>query len=179
MSIVRELVKRDLEVIRVPANASVESIEALSPHAVFISNGPGNPDMTTYAIESAKSFVKKIPVGGICLGNGIIAAAFGGHNYKLKYGHRGGNQPVKDLKTGKVFMTSQNHGFNVHPGSIEGTGLVISEINANDGTVEAIEHESLPIFSTQYHPEANPGPYDSTAAKFDRFKEMIEGFYEA
>jgi len=173
LSIVHELVKRDMEVIRVPATTSAEKILAMNPDAVHVSNGPGNPDLITYAIKTVKELIGKVPLNGICVGHGIIAAAFGGKNYKLKFGHRGGNHAVKNLKTGRIFVTSQNHSFCVDADSIKGTGLKVTEVDCNDGTVEEIEHESLPIFSTQYHPEANPGPYDKLD-KFDRLLKMVE-----
>ncbi|MFH1450871.1 MAG: glutamine-hydrolyzing carbamoyl-phosphate synthase small subunit [archaeon] len=173
LSIVREMEKRNMEIIRVPATTSADKILAMKPDAVHVSNGPGNPDMITYAIETVKKLVGKVPLHGICVGNGVIAAALGGKNYKLKFGHRGGNHSVKELKTGRVFVTSQNHSFCIDADSIKGSGLVVTEVDCNDGTVEAVEHESLPIFSTQYHPEANPGPYDKLD-KFDRLIKMVE-----
>jgi len=173
LGIVREMVKRGIEVTRVNPMVSAKKILVMKPDCVHISNGPGNPDLTTYAIKNVKELIGKVPLHGICLGQGIISAALGGHSFKMKFGHRGGNHAVKDLRTGKVFITSQNHGFCVDAESIKGTGLVVTEVDANDGTVEGIEHEKLPIFSTQYHPEANPGPYDALG-KFDRLIKMIK-----
>jgi len=173
LSIVREMVKRDIEVTRVHPATSAKKILAMKPDCVHISNGPGNPETITYAIETAKGLVGNVPMHGICVGHGVIAAACGGRNYKLKFGHRGGNHGVKDLKTGKVFITSQNHGFCVDGKSLKGTGLVVTEVDANDGTVEGMEHKKYPIFSTQYHPEANPGPYDAID-RFDRLIKMIK-----
>jgi len=172
-SIVREMVKRDMEIIRVPPATSAEKILAMKPDAVHISNGPGNPDLMTYTVKNVKKLVGKVPIHGICLGQGIIASTFGGHSYKMKFGHRGGNHAVKHLIEKKVFVTSQNHGFCVDTDSIKGTGLIPTEVDCNDGSLEAIEHEELPIFSTQYHPEANPGPYDKLC-KFDRLLKMLE-----
>ncbi|MDP7282046.1 MAG: glutamine-hydrolyzing carbamoyl-phosphate synthase small subunit [Candidatus Undinarchaeales archaeon] len=173
LSIVREMVKRNIEVTRVHPETSAEKILSLKPTCVHISNGPGNPEMITYTIKTVKELVGKVPLNGICLGNGIIAAACGGMNFKLKFGHRGGNHAVKNLKTGKVFVTSQNHSFCVDADSLKGTGLTVTETDCNDQTVEAIEHESLPIFSTQYHPEARPGPYDKLD-EFDRLVKIME-----
>ncbi|MFH1424997.1 MAG: glutamine-hydrolyzing carbamoyl-phosphate synthase small subunit [archaeon] len=173
LGIVREMVKRDIEVIRVHPVTSAEKILAMKPDCVHISNGPGNPETILYAIETAKKLVGKVPMHGICVGHGVIAAACGGKNFKMKFGHRGGNHGVKDLKTGKVFITSQNHGFCVDGDSLKGTGLEVTEVNCNDGTVEGMDHTKYPIFSTQYHPEANPGPYDALG-KFDRLVEMIK-----
>lgn len=173
LGIVREMVKRDIEVIRVDPRTSAAEILKMKPDCVHISNGPGNPETISYAIESAKGLIGKVPIHGICVGHGVIATACGGRNFKMKFGHRGGNHAVKDLKTGKVFITSQNHGFCVDGDSLKGTGLVVTEVDANDGTVEGMEHEKYPIFSTQYHPEANPGPYDALG-KFDRLIKMIK-----
>tara|TARA_Y100000034_G_scaffold136860_1_gene216452 strand:- start:6007 stop:7110 length:1104 start_codon:yes stop_codon:yes gene_type:complete len=173
LSIVREMVKRNIEVTRVHPATSAEKILAMKPDGVHISNGPGNPEMISYALKTAKELIGKVPMHAICLGHGIIASACGGKNFKLKFGHRGGNHAVKNLKTGKVFVTSQNHSFCVDADSLKGTGLKVTEIDCNDQTVEAIEYESLPIFSTQYHPEARPGPYDKLD-KFDRLVKMME-----
>jgi carbamoyl-phosphate synthase small subunit len=176
LSIVREMVKRGLEVIRVHPATSAQKILSMKPNAVHISNGPGNPETILYAIKSAKELIGKVPMHAICVGHGVIASALGGRNFKLKFGHRGGNHSVRDLETGKVFTTSQNHGFCVDGDSLKDTGLKVTEVNCNDGTVEGMEHESLPIFSTQYHPEANPGPYDAME-KFDRLIKMIKEYH--
>jgi len=157
-----------------PAGATATEILAWKPDGVFLSNGPGDPEPVTYVADTVRALLpEKIPTFGICLGNQILALACGARTYKLKFGHRGGNQPVKDLETGKVEITSQNHGFAVDGESLEAAGLVLTHVNLNDGTVEGFRHATLPAFAVQYHPEAAPGPHDSRYL-FARFRELIE-----
>ena len=156
----------------VPAQTPAEEVLALNPQGVFLSNGPGDPAPVSYAIENARSLLGKVPLFGICLGHQILGLALGGKTYKLKFGHHGANHPVKDLATGKVEITSQNHGFVVDMESL-GDQVEVTHINLNDHTVEGLRHKSLPIFSVQYHPEASPGPHDS-AYLFQRFVDMVK-----
>jgi len=149
----------------VPASTTAEQILAMNPAGVMLSNGPGDPEAVTYAIDEIKKLLGKVPIFGICLGHQLLSLALGGSTFKLKFGHRGGNQPVKDLATGKIQITSQNHGFAVDPDSIAGSAahgpVKVTHINLNDDTVEGIACEDIPAFSVQYHPEASPGPHDS------------------
>ena len=140
---------------------------------MFLSNGPGDPAAVSYAVENVQRLVDKVPVFGICLGHQILTLALGARTYKLRFGHHGGNQPVMDLTTRKVEITSQNHGFAVDGDSVKKDVEVIS-VNLNDDTVEGIRHKSLPVFSVQYHPEASPGPHDS-GHLFNRFVELMKG----
>jgi carbamoyl-phosphate synthase small subunit len=173
-NLLRLLVHNGCEVTAVPATSSVGEVLSLEPDGVFLSNGPGDPDGVQGIKENIRELMEKgIPIFGVCLGHQILALASGGKTYKLKFGHRGANQPVKDLRTGKVDITSQNHGFAVDGDSIKKTGFRISHINLNDNTIEGMVHEELPVFSVQYHPEASPGPHDSSYL-FERFLEMME-----
>jgi carbamoyl-phosphate synthase small subunit len=156
--ILKSLSARGFDIHVLPAHASISEIEAVSPEALFLSNGPGDPERGTEAINAVKHFVGQMPVFGICLGHQIISLALGAKAFKLKFGHHGGNQPVKDLDRGIVYITSQNHNFAVVPSSLEGTELRITQLNANDGTVEGIKSDKLDIMAVQYHPEAHPGP---------------------
>jgi carbamoyl-phosphate synthase small subunit len=158
----------------VPATTPAEEILALDPRGVVISNGPGDPMRAGYAIETARELMDEKPTFGICLGHQILALAAGAKTFKLKFGHRGANQPVKDTETGKVYITSQNHGYAVDVASLEATGFRLSHINLNDGTAEGLRHEELPVFSVQYHPEANPGPKDNEYL-FDEFVRLMRG----
>jgi len=133
----------------------------MDPDGIFLSNGPGDPAAVAYAVESVRTLIGKKAIFGICLGHQILSLALGGKTYKLKFGHRGANQPVKDLQTGKVEITSQNHGFAVDADSL-GNDVDITHINLNDNTVEGIKHKNYPVFSVQYHPEASPGPHDAS-----------------
>jgi len=173
-SIIRNFVERGVELIQVPHNTSSKKILEHDPDGVMVSNGPGDPKKLTTVHKSIRAIVdSQVPLFGICFGNQLLAHALGGDTKKLKFGHRGANQPVKDLKTGRVYVTSQNHGFVVDPDSLEGTGLKVSHINLNDGTVEGLVHDSLPVASVQYHPEAHPGPWD-TYFLFDEFVGRIK-----
>ncbi|MCQ2406463.1 MAG: glutamine-hydrolyzing carbamoyl-phosphate synthase small subunit [Oscillospiraceae bacterium] len=172
-NIVRSLNRHGCDVVVLPYNTSAEEVLKLSPDGVFISNGPGDPKDASEVIELIKALRGKLPVFGICLGHQIIALACGGDTYKLKFGHRGGNHPVRNLKTGKIEMTSQNHSYAVNPESLEGTGLTVTHINILDNTVEGQENKAEKIFSVQYHPESAPGPQDSDYL-FDYFISMLE-----
>ena len=160
----------------VPAQTPVQEVLAMKPHGVFLSNGPGDPAPVSYAIENTRRLLGKVPLFGICLGHQILGLALGGKTYKLKFGHHGANHPVKDLATGKVEITSQNHGFVVDMDSL-GDQVEVTHINLNDETVEGLRHRELPIFSVQYHPEASPGPHDS-AYLFQRFVDMVKEVWD-
>jgi len=170
-NILRRLRQEGFAVRVVPAGTPAEEVLALKPDGVFLSNGPGDPGALAYVHENIRKIVGKLPVFGICLGHQMLAYAFGGKTFKLKFGHRGGNQPVKDLRTGKVTITSQNHGFAVDPESLP-REVEVTHINLNDNTVEGMKHSSLPVFSVQYHPEAAPGPNDA-GYFFSQFSELI------
>lgn len=173
MNIVRSLNTRGCDVTIVPWNTSAEAIEALKPDGVFISNGPGDPTDVQPVIDTVRSLRGKYPMFGICLGHQIIALAYGAETYKLKFGHRGGNHPVKNLTTGKIEITSQNHSYAVDARSLEKTPLQCTHINLLDNTVEGMECRADRVFSVQYHPESAPGPQDS-AYLFDRFIKLME-----
>ena len=171
-NILRSLRQNGFAVTVVPAETPASDVLAMKPDGVFLSNGPGDPAEVRYAHEAVRGLVGKTPLFGICLGHQVLALALGGKTFKLKFGHRGGNQPVQDLATGKVSITSQNHGFAVDADSLSGD-VEVSHINLNDHTVEGLRHKSLPIFSVQYHPEAAPGPNDATYF-FKEFAKLIE-----
>lgn len=172
-NILRRLRQHGFRVHVLPAGASAEDALKHKPAGVFLSNGPGDPSALGYAVQTVKELLDTgVPIFGICLGHQILGQAFGGKTFKLKFGHRGGNQPVKDLATGKVEITSQNHGFAVDAQSLP-SEVEVDRINLNDLTVEGMRHKRKPIFCVQYHPEASPGPHDSTPL-FARFREMIE-----
>jgi carbamoyl-phosphate synthase small subunit len=157
----------------VPATTPAAEALKYKPAGIFLSNGPGDPAALGYAVQATRDLVQSgVPIFGICLGHQILGQAFGGKTFKLKFGHRGGNQPVKDLASGKVEITSQNHGFAVEATSLPGN-VSVDRINLNDQTVEGMRHKTKPIFCVQYHPEASPGPHDSTPL-FKEFRAMIE-----
>ncbi len=173
-NILRQLASVGCELEVVPAATPAAAVLERKPHGVFLGNGPGDPEGVPYLIESVRGLIGRVPIFGICLGSQILGLAFGGRSYKLKFGHHGANHPVKDLETGRVEITAQNHGFAVDPRSVEKFGLVESHINLNDHTSEGMRHRELPIFSVQYHPEASPGPHDSHYL-FQRFIHMMDG----
>jgi len=172
-TIFRKLIRHGFDVQVFPANASPEMIMEFAPDGLFLSNGPGDPAALDYVHQTVSSLISKLPTFGICLGHQMLTHALGGSTFKLKFGHRGGNQPVKNLETGKVSITAQNHGFATDPKSIAAGGGIVTEINLNDNTVEGLRHQDLPIFSVQYHPEAAPGPNDADAL-FQDFYSLIE-----
>jgi carbamoyl-phosphate synthase small subunit len=173
-NILRLLAASGCDVRVVPATTTAAETLALKPAGVFLSNGPGDPDACTYAIESAKAIMDSgTPLFGICLGHQILGLACGGRTYKLKFGHRGANHPVKDLQTGKVEITSQNHGFALDRSVFEHKQFALTHVNLNDDTVEGFRHRELPVISVQYHPESSPGPHDSRHL-FAGFVEMME-----
>jgi len=171
-NILRQLRMAGCEVTVVPAATSAEAVLEMRPHGVFLSNGPGDPEAVPYLIESVRRLLGRVPVFGICLGHQIMGLAGGGSTYKLKFGHHGANHPVKDLATGKVEITAQNHGFAVEPESVAGHGWEPTHVNLNDGTCEGLAHREWPAFSVQYHPEASPGPHDANYL-FHRFTELM------
>ncbi len=172
-SIFRKLINHGFDVQVFPATATAEQIKEYAPDGVFLSNGPGDPAALPYIHKTVTGLVPHFPIFGICLGHQMITHALGGETFKLKFGHRGGNQPVKNLETGKVSITAQNHGFATDPKSLEKGGAIVTEINLNDNTVEGLRHKVLPIFSVQYHPEAAPGPNDADPLFLDFYK-LIE-----
>jgi carbamoyl-phosphate synthase small subunit len=159
------------QVTAVPAATPAAEILGLKPDGILLSPGPGDPELLDYVVDTVKELVDKKPIMGICLGHQLIARAFGGRNFKLKFGHRGSNHPVKELKTGRVHITAQNHGYAVDPDSLN-KGLEVTHLNLNDGTVEGLRHKILPVFGVQYHSEASPGPLDNTYL-FEQFLEMV------
>jgi len=171
-NILRKLVTAGCRVRVVPASTSAEEVLALKPDGVFLSNGPGDPEGVSYAIKNIKFLLGKIPIFGICLGHQILNLALNGQTFKLRFGHHGGNQPVMDTQSKKVEITSQNHGFAVAPESV-GPSIDVTSINLNDQTVEGIRHKEWPIFSVQYHPEASPGPHDSSHL-FQQFANLMK-----
>lgn len=171
-NILRRLRQAGFEVEVVSSTASAKEVLAKRPDGVFLSNGPGDPAALRYICDELKQLIGQVPIFGICLGNQLLAHAFGGTTFKLKFGHRGGNQPVKDLRTGKVSITAQNHGFAVDPDSLP-PEVEVTHINLNDGTVEGLRHREFPVFSVQYHPEAAPGPNDA-AYLFEEFADLIK-----
>ena len=171
-NILRSLRRNGMEVTVVPARTPAAEVLKLKPDGVFFSNGPADPAAVTYAIEAARSLLGKVPLMGICLGHQILGLACGGKTYRLKFGHHGCNHPVKNLRTGAVEITSQNHNFAVDPASIDGGAVEVTHINLNDQTVEGLAHRKVPMFSVQYHPESSPGPHDPYYL-FTQFRELI------
>jgi len=168
---IRLLVKHGVNVTRVPWDYPAKKIMEHKPDGIFLSNGPGDPSRVNATTDTVKALMGKLPICGICLGHQIMGRAWGAKTYKLKFGHRGANQPVKDYETGRVFISSQNHGFAVDPKTLP-KGVEVTQVNLNDGTVEGLRHKELPMFCVQYHPEAAPGPHD-TYFFFERFIELL------
>ncbi len=169
---IRIFEKRGCRVQVVPATTDADTVLAMEPDGIFLSNGPGDPEGVEGVVETVRSLLGKKPIFGICLGHQILGLAYGGSTYKLKFGHRGGNQPVKDLQTGKVEITSQNHGFCVDLDSLDPDQVELTHINLNDNSCEGMKHRTYPAFSVQYHPEHAPGPHDAEYL-FDRFLDLI------
>jgi carbamoyl-phosphate synthase small subunit len=171
-NILRCLESHGFEIVVVPADTDAATIKAIAPDGIFLSNGPGDPEPLTYAVETIQKLIGYAPMFGICLGHQLLGLALGGKTFKLKFGHRGANQPVKNLLTGKIEITSQNHGFAVDTDSLNKEEIEITHINLNDNTLEGFRHKKYPIFTAQYHPEASPGPHDARYM-FEEFKNMI------
>jgi carbamoyl-phosphate synthase small subunit len=173
-NILRMLTREACRVTVVPAETSAEDVLALNPDGIFLSNGPGDPEPVTYAHQNIRNLAGKKPIFGICLGHQLIGIALGGKTYKLKFGHHGGNHPVKQMDSGKVEITAHNHNFAVDPDSMKQSEVDLTHIDLNDNTLEGLRHRSLPLFSVQYHPEASPGPHDSNYLFRDFRKMMME-----
>ncbi|TCZ72313.1 carbamoyl-phosphate synthase small subunit [Paenibacillus albiflavus] len=173
--IVRDLSKRGCDVVVVPHDTTADEIRRLSPDGILLSNGPGDPKDVPHGVKMIQDLLGEYPIFGICLGHQLFALSCGADTEKLKFGHRGGNHPVKDLESGRCYITSQNHGYTVNEDSVKGTELVVTHINNNDKTIEGLRHSKHAAFSVQYHPEAAPGPFDSSYL-FDDFIKMIREF---
>lgn len=171
-NILRNLDRLGCRLRVVPATATAEEILSFNPHGLFLANGPGDPAALPYMVESVKKMIGKVPIFGICLGHQVLSQALGGKTFKLKFGHHGGNHPVLDTRSGKVDITSHNHGFAVDRDSFSDKDIVMTHINLNDKTLEGLEHKKLPLFSVQYHPEASPGPHDAVHL-FEKFVKMM------
>ena len=174
-NILRLLIDHGCEVVVVPAQTPAGDVLSLKADGVFLSNGPGDPEPATYAVENIRELLGKVPVFGICLGHQLCGIALGGKTFKLKFGHHGANHPVKNLLTEQVEITSQNHGFCVDPESLPSSDVEITHLNLNDHTNEGFRHKNLPLFSVQYHPEASPGPHDSHYL-FTQFTDLMKEF---
>ena len=174
-SILDSLLQQNLRVTVVPFDTTYEQIKLLEPDGILLSNGPGDPKALEYLLDNIKLVISNYPTMGICLGHQLASLAFGGNTKKMLFGHRGANQPVVDLKTKRVYMSSQNHSYEVDEASLAGTPLKVRFKNVNDGSVEGVMHKELPIFTTQFHPEANPGPMESSIY-FSDFLNMINEY---
>jgi carbamoyl-phosphate synthase small subunit len=174
-NILRLLVDHHCDVTVIPARTSAEDVLAFQPDGVFLSNGPGDPEPITYAVDNIRKLAGRVPIFGICLGHQLCGLALGGKTFKLKFGHHGSNHPVKNLLTNQVEITAQNHGFCVDPESLPSSDVEITHVNLNDSTNEGMRHRNLPLFSVQYHPEASPGPHDSHYL-FAQFTDMMKEF---
>lgn len=172
-SILRIMCRLGCTMTVVPSTMPADEILSLKPDGIILSPGPGDPELLDYVVATVRQLLGKKPIMGICLGNQLIARAFGARTFKMKFGHRGGNHPVRDLATGRIHITAQNHGYAVDPDTLK-DGLEVTQINLNDGTVEGLRHKELPLFAIQYHSEASPGPLDNTYL-FDQFLEMVKG----
>jgi carbamoyl-phosphate synthase small subunit len=172
-NILRRLVSYGCKLSVVPSKFTAEQVLAMNPDGIFLSNGPGDPAAVRYAIQNIKKLIGRKPIFGICLGHQLLGLALGGKTFKLKFGHRGANHPVKNLLTNEIEITSQNHGFAVDPATLDSAKIEITHVNLNDGTNEGFRHRELPVFCVQYHPEASPGPHDSDYL-FAQFVEMME-----
>ncbi|HVA63456.1 MAG TPA: glutamine-hydrolyzing carbamoyl-phosphate synthase small subunit, partial [Terriglobales bacterium] len=173
-NILRQLDEHGCRVQVVPATTSAADVLALRPDGVFLSNGPGDPEPCGYAVENIRALLGRVPIFGICLGHQLVGLALGGKTYKLKFGHHGGNHPVRHQPSGRIEITAHNHNFAVDPDSLPSSEVELTHINLNDGTLEGLRHRSLPLFSVQYHPEAAPGPHDSHYLFADFMRMMAE-----
>jgi len=172
-NILRRLVDVGCRVTVLPASAAADEVRRLGPDGLFLSNGPGDPEMVPYVVDTVRSLLSEQPIFGICLGHQVLGLALGGRRFKLKFGHHGGNQPVKDLRTGRVQITAQNHNFGIAADTLDPSEVEITHVNLNDHTVEGLRHQQLPLYCVQYHPEAAPGPHDADPL-FEQFARMIE-----